>query len=129
LIVVDPDRTLILVSSLAFSAGVVWAVLAVAWIYLGSTRIPPRLSRSMIWREWRRKRMVWASALVLTSLGALLSGEWVGRHFGLRDLFWIVKSGRLMTITRLGTMAGYVFFLGFVVLGSYLSRQRQRKAR
>ena len=128
MIVVDPDRTLNLVSSLAFSAGVGWAVLAVIGIYLGSTRISPRLSRAMIWPEWRRKRMIWAGCLILTSLAALLSGEWIGRHFGLRDLFWIVKSDRMMAISRLGSMSGYVFFLGIVVVGSYLSR-RQRKTR
>lgn len=121
--IVNPSDTLIRVSGTCAAIGVLLALLGVLGIYLGSTRLPPRLHPRHVWTEWRRKRMVWGLCLMLSMLGAWLITEQYARQAGLRDLYWLTRSEDLLTICRLAGGTGYLLTLLVVVVGALLTRR------
>jgi lysylphosphatidylglycerol synthetase-like protein (DUF2156 family) len=124
--IVDPSGTLWKVSVLAVLAGILWAALAVAGIYSGSTRLSPRIPRDRIWADWRQRRVVWGLSLLLTMLGAWLTGGFVAQRVGFRDLYWLTRDADIMLISRLGSLCGYLFLLLLVTVGALLRRRKRR---
>ncbi len=117
--VVDPPGTLIKVSLLCFLAGIGFAILAALVIYLGSTRLEPRVHPSRIWPDWRLHRMLWALAVVLPLVGLYLTTEHLCRTIGLRDLYWWVAQPQdLYWIGRTGAASGYLLVLAVLVFRS-----------
>lgn len=127
MIVLDPDGTLLKVALFCLLAGVVWSVLGAAAIFLGSTRIAPRIPPGQIWAEWRRRRVLWVGSLLLTLIGAFLTAEQVYRRVGLVDLYWITKRSTLEWIARLGVSCGYLLVVFILVMGVLLARSSPRR--
>lgn len=122
--VVDPPGTLIKVSLLCFLTGVGFALLAALVIFLGSTRIEPRVHPSRVWADWRLHRMVWALGVVLPLVGLYLVAERICRSVGLRDLYWWVAQPQdILLIGRTGAASGYLLVVAILV---FLSRRRAR---
>jgi hypothetical protein len=128
LAVLDPPRTLLLTAGLSLLAGAAWAVLAAGLIYGGSRFLPPRLPQGSVWSEWRRKRMIWGLAPVLTGIGAYLTGEGISRGIGLRDLFWLTHAETIVWLGRLGGLFGYLLVLLAMVLVALRARRRKSPA-
>lgn len=116
--------TLLKASWLCVSAGFAWALLAAAAIYLASTRFSPKIAHGRVWADWRRKRMVWGGALVLSAVGALLTAEGVVRGVTAHDLYWQVRASDLLMICRLGALTGFLTVLLLATLGSMILRRR-----
>jgi hypothetical protein len=117
--------TLLKASLFCLLAGAGWAVVAAAGIYLGSTFVPPRLKRGTVWAEWRRKRMIWGAALILSAVGAMLTPDPIVGRLVAEDLYWRIKGGELLVIGRLGSMTGYLAALLLFTLGAALSRRQK----
>lgn len=124
MILYDPIGAITRVSITCLLAGLLWAVISLAIIHTGTTRLPPRLPARMIWSGWRRKRMIWGLGLTLPLIGAILLSELIGRQLGLPDIYWMAREDALMTISRLAGVLGYLLALFAVVVVSLARRKR-----
>ncbi len=126
LMVVDPPGTLLKVSLLCLLAGMGWAILGAMIVYVGSTRIEPRVHPSRIWADWQLHRMLWALAVVGPALGTFFSADAICKNIGMKDLYWWVsRPGDLYLICRLGAATGLL--LTFFLLTYFSLRRAQRK--
>jgi hypothetical protein len=123
---VDPNGILLRVAAMSVLTGALCAGLAALAIYLGSTRLPPRVPPNRVWQEWRSKRMVWSLSLVLAALGAALTADGLTHHLAEHDLYWLNRPGDLLRIAWAGVGTGYLLLLlGCVAIG--LMKQRRTK--
>jgi hypothetical protein len=118
----DPAGTLIRAALLSVALGAVWALLSAGGIYLGARRLPPPIPRGDIWREWRRRRVLWAFCLLVGAAGAFLSTELVIHQFALRDLYWMGRALEVMLICRLGAATGFAAVLFGFTVGAFRRR-------
>lgn len=130
MITLNPTGTLIRAALLSLGDGVLWALLAAWLIYVGSALTPPRLRVGEIWARWREKRRWWIGGLLLTALACGATEEWLLRSVGLKDLYWLTRSGDMMLICRTGAASGYLLVLALFTLGALILRQAgtRRKA-
>lgn len=129
MVVYDPQGTLVKVATLVFVAGVLWALTAAGLIYLGSTRIQPRILPQQVWVRWRERRILWGASLILTLAATLLTADAVCRQVALPDLYWQPKAGEILLIAWTGSTAGYLTVLFAFVLLALARRARQRGSR
>jgi len=127
-ILYDPIGTIIRVCIAAVLAGLVWSAVAVTVIHTGSTRLTPRLPARMIWKGWRRKRMIWGLGLTLPLLGTILMAEVLARRIGMVDIYWMAREEPLLWIGRLAGMCGYLVVLLVVVVVALIRQKRAAKA-
>lgn len=104
-----------------------WAVFAVILIYLGSTRLEPRIPPGQIWVRWRERRILWGASLILTFSAALLTADAIWRKVAYPDLFWQSRVGEITMIAMTGAAAAYLLVLLFFVLIPLLHRNRRRR--
>jgi hypothetical protein len=112
---------------LSFVAGMLWAALAAGAIYLGATRLKPRIARGRVWAEWRQRWPFWLLCPALGTAGSILSGEAISRLLTARSLYWIEHPAEILTICRLGGLCGYLLVLLVCVFGSMLKRRRRTR--
>jgi hypothetical protein len=120
----DPPGTLLRCGLACLLGGVGWSLVAALIVFVGSVRIPPRVAPSRIWPEWHRHRMVWAVALVVGAVGAVLTAEWLFKQIGLRDLYWLGRWRELLLISRLGGASGYLLGLLLLVVAAIRAQRR-----
>ncbi len=125
----DPDAPLLQTSVLCFAAGVGWALLAVLAIWLGSTRLSPRVPQGQVWALWRRRRTLWFLAILMGGIAAWLTADQVIQRIALRELFWISRPGIVLSAGRLGAGTGYLLVLGIATLVPAVRRAREAKGR
>jgi hypothetical protein len=123
--VVNPDGTLIRATMLCLLAGIGWAVLSAMIVYLGSTRIEPRVHVTRIWADWRLHRMVWGLAVVVPLCCVFLTAEWIFREVGLRDLYWLGRRADLALMCRLAALTGFLLVALFLVVAGMLYRGKE----
>lgn len=127
-ILYDPTGTILRVCLASFLVGLLWALVAVAVIHTGSTRIAPRLPARLIWSAWRQKRMIWGLGVLLPMIGTVLFGELIGRRIGLVDIYWMARTDALLWIARLAGLMGYLLALLAVVVAAILRRRKRPAA-
>ncbi len=124
----DRDGTLLRTALGCFLAGTGWGILSALAIYLGATRVSPRIPTGEVWRRWRERRVLWMLALVLGLVAAWGTSEQIIARYGLRDLFWLTQPAELIQAGRLGAGFGFLLVLTILtvvpVAGS-LKRRRQ----
>lgn len=120
-------NNLMRVAALSFLSGALWAGLAAVVIYLGATRLPPKVAPGRVWAEWRRKRMLWGGALLLAAVATYFSSEQWVRRFALHDLYWLGRLEEIFQIGRLGGACGYMAALLLVVTASLARRRGPRR--
>jgi len=69
--------------------------------------------------------MIWAAGVVLPAVGAVLTGEWIARAVGFRNLYWFVRGADIVVIGRMGGLSGYVLGVFLVVLWGLVTRNRR----
>jgi hypothetical protein len=124
MMIVQPDGTLIRATLLCLLAGVGWGMLATLIVYVGSTRIEPRVHPSRIWADWRLHRMIWALGVIIPTCAVMLSSDWLFREVGMKDLYWVGRRADLLLMCRLAGVTGYLLMLLIVVVVPLLKRRR-----
>jgi MFS family permease len=127
--VLDPPGTLRLVAFVCVTAGAAWAAAGAASIYLGSTRLSPRIRPGEVWRQWERRRTLWAGGIILSLLGAYLGAEPLGTALGSRDLYWRTRVAEMLLVARLGSLIGYLLVMLVLIAAPLVLRRMRRDGR
>ncbi len=129
MVLYDPQGTLVRVAALVTAAGMLWAMVAVSLIYLGSTRLEPRIPQGQIWARWRERRILWGASLILTFSATLLTADAIWRQVAYPDLYWQARVGEITMIAMTGAAAAYLLVLLLFVLAPLLHRARRGRLR
>lgn len=123
----DPLPSFVKAVSLSAAAGVGFALVAAALIFIGSRCLPPRIARGQVWIEWRRRRMVWVLALAGGASASVAAGDAICRAVALKQLYWLIRADEVIWTCRLGAACGYLIVLLLFTGLALAARMRARE--